>query len=530
MMDRISTDTIEHFVVNATQMAAIEERIFAVGMPVAALMEKAAGLVTQRIVTLYPQSKVAKVGVIVGPGHNGGDATVVARELHLKGYQVCLYRPLQKGKELTQAHLDYAQSLGIPIVEKVQDLANCNLIIDGLFGFGMTRALEGDLATAVDTINQWSIPVVSIDLPSGLHTDTGEVLGTAIQASHTFCLGLWKRAFFQDSALSYLGKTERLDFGVPLANVQAVLSDKSSVVKQMTTDLARSFLPLPRPLVTHKYQQGHLLIIAGSRQYAGGVILTGLGARASGVGMVSIAAPTSLKPMLVTHLPEALIIDCPETENGAIAQLPPSAQQWERYDTVAVGPGLTLDARSLLPGILEATTPLLIDADGLNALAELTPSTALKSRSEPTILTPHPGEFRRLFPDLTTNDPMATVLSAAQATDATILLKGARSVIASPTETWVIPESTPALARGGSGDVLTGLLGGLMAQPSSQKEISPAQLTATAAVWHAQAGIKASQDHSDLGVDAFTLTKYLTQFPVNNQSKDVLSLSYHFPN
>jgi len=265
-----------------------------------------------------------------------------------------------------------------------------------------------------------------------------------------------------------------------------------------------------------------LLIIAGSRQYAGGVILTGLGARASGVGMVSIAAPTSLKPMLVTHLPEALIIDCPETENGAIAQLPPSAQQWDRYDTVAVGPGLTLDARSLLPGILEATTPLLIDADGLNALAELTPSTVLKSRSEPTILTPHPGEFRRLFPDLTANDPMATVPSAAQETDATVLLKGARSVIASPTETWVIPESTPALARGGSGDVLTGLLGGLMAQPSYQKEISPAKLTATAAVWHAQAGIKASQDHSDLGVDAFTLTKYLTQFPVNNQSKAVL--------
>ncbi len=518
MTDRISTDTIEHFVVSATQMAAIEERIFAAGMPVAALMEKAAGLVTQRIVALYPRSKATKVGVIVGPGHNGGDGTVVARELHLKGYQVCLYRPLQKAKELTQAHLDYAQSLGIPIVETVQDLANCDLIIDGLFGFGMTRALEGDLATAVDTINQWSIPVVSIDLPSGLHTDTGEILGTAIAASYTFCLGLWKRAFFQDSALPYLGKTERLDVGVPLAKVQAVLSDAASVVKQMTTDLARSFLPLPRLLVTHKYKQGHLLIIAGSRQYAGGVILTGLGARASGVGMVSIAAPTSLKPMLVTHLPEALIIDCPETEKGGITQLPPIAQQWDRYDTVAVGPGLTLDAKSLLPLILEATTPLIIDADGLNALAELTPSTALKSRPEPTILTPHPGEFRRLFPDFTANtsDPMAMVPTAAQETNTTILLKGARSVIASPTETWVIPESTPALARGGSGDVLTGLLGGLMAQPPHEKDISPAQLTATAAVWHAQAGLKASQDHSDLGVDAFTLTQYLTQFPITS--------------
>ncbi len=517
MTNRISTDTIEHFVVSATQMAAIEQRIFDAGMPVAALMEKAAGLVTRRLIELYPRPEIPKVGVVVGPGHNGGDATVVGRELYFKGYQVCLYRPLQKGKELTQAHLSYAQSLGIPVLEEVQDLAPCDLIIDGLFGFGMTRPLEGNLASVVETINQWSTPVVSIDIPSGLHTDTGEVLGIAIQASYSFCLGLWKRAFFQDSALPYLGKAERLDFGVPLADVQAVVAEEQ-VVKQMSADLARSLLPLPRPLVTHKYKQGHLLIIAGSRQYAGGVILTGLGARASGVGMVSIAAPTSLKPMLVTHLPEALIIDCPETDQGGITHLPSIAQQWDRYDAIAIGPGLTLDAKSLLPLILEATNPLIIDADGLNALAELTPSTALQSRAETTILTPHPGEFRRLFPDLIAkaSNPMVMLPAAAQATDTTILLKGARSVIASPTETWVIPESTPALARGGSGDVLTGLLGGLMAQPHHEKDISPAQLTATAAVWHAQAGIKASQDHSDLGVDAFTLTQYLTQFPITS--------------
>lgn len=516
MRNQISTDPIEHFVVTATQMAAIEQRIFAAGMPVAALMEKAAGLVTQRITELYPLSRMTKVGILVGPGHNGGDATVVGRELHCKGYQVCLYRPLRKAKELTQAHLDYGQNLGIPLVEDVEGLANCDLIVDGLFGFGMTRPLEGNLAAAVETINQWSMPVVSIDIPSGIHTDTGEVLGIAIQASYSFCLGLWKRAFFQDCALPYLGKTERLDFGVPLVDVQAVVAE-DKVVKQMSVDFARSLLPLPRPLVTHKYKQGHLLIIAGSRQYAGGVILTGLGARASGVGMVSIAAPTSLKPMLVTHLPEALIIDCPETENGAIAELPEIVQQWNNYSAIAAGPGLTLEAQSLLPLILEARTPLILDADAINGLAEMNPLTALKSRSEGTILTPHPGEFRRLFPELTANsdDPVETVSTTAQETSAVILLKGARSVIASPDETWVIPESTPALARGGSGDVLTGLLGGLMAQ-NIDPAISPAQLATTAAVWHAQAGIKASQDHSDLGVDAFTLTQYLTQFPASS--------------
>jgi len=518
MTDQISIDAIEHVVVSARQMAAIEERMFQAGMPVAALMEKVAGLITKRVVQLYPPKVVSKIGIIVGPGHNGGDAAVVARELHLQGYEVCLYRPLQKGKALTQAHLDYATRLGIPVIEAVNGLANCEVIIDGLFGFGMTRPLEGDLWAPVETINQWSIPIVSIDLPSGIHTDTGEVLGTAIRANHTFCLGLWKRAFFQDRALPYLGEIELVDFGIPVSDVKAILSD-STVVKRMSPGLARSFLPLPRPQVTHKYQQGHLLIIAGSRQYAGGVILTGLGARASGVGMVSIAAPSSVKPMLVTHLPEALIIDCPETETGAIADLPETALNWDNYRTVAVGPGLTLDAQSLLPGILEPTVPLVLDADALNAIAQLSLQKSLNSRTEPTILTPHPGEFRRLFPHLTGNqsDPMETVPTAAQETGSNILLKGARSIIAGNQGTWIISESTPALARGGSGDVLTGLLGGLMAQSYHQK-ISPATLTATAAVWHAQAGILASQHHSELGVDALTLTQYLTQFPLTQDN------------
>lgn len=519
MNHQSSIDSIENVVVSAAQMAAIEERIFQAGMPVAALMEKAAGLIAQRVVQLYPQTAVAKIGILIGPGHNGGDATVVARELYLQGYNICLYRPLQKGKELTQAHVDYAHSLGIPFAEEVNQLADCYVIIDGLFGFGLTRPLEGELKAVAETINQWSIPVVSIDLPAGIHTDTGEVLGTAIQASRTFCLGLWKRALFQDQALPYIGEAELIDFGIPLHKVEAIFSNSPPLIQRMSASLAGSLLPLPRPRATHKYKQGHLLIIAGSRQYAGGVILTGLGARASGVGMVSIAAPTSLKPMLVTHLPEALIIDCPETENGAIAELPETACNWDKYSTLAVGPGLTLEARSRLPGILEATAPLILDADALNGIAQLDLVTSLKSRTEPTIMTPHPGEFRRLFPHLTEQpyDPLETVPAAAQESNSNILFKGARSLIAGNSETWIIADSTPALARGGSGDVLTGLLGGLMAQ-SQHSTVSPTTLTATAAVWHAQAGILASQHHSELGVDAFTLTQYLTQFPLTQGS------------
>jgi len=317
--DRALTQTanrreqIEQVVVTAQQMREIEGRIFEAGMPVAALMEKVAGLIASRIQALYPRSAHRRVGVLVGPGHNGGDALVVARELHLQGYDVLIYRPIAKLKELTSQHAQYAASLGIPIYEQIQPLHNCDLIIDGLFGFGSTRSLEGDIADAINQLNQWLQPVVSIDLPSGIHTDTGEVLGTAVRATRTFCLGLWKLAFLQDQALEYMGEAELIDFGIPPMDVWAILGEPAGMLR-MTAAAARNYLPLPRPAVTYKYKEGHLLLICGSRQYAGGAILTGLGARASGVGMLSMAVPESLKPLLVSHLPEALIIGCPETQ------------------------------------------------------------------------------------------------------------------------------------------------------------------------------------------------------------------------
>ena len=501
-------EQIEPVVVNAEQMRQIEERIFAAGIPVAALMEKVAGLIATRMIALYPHSERSRVGVIVGPGHNGGDALVVARELHLRGYQVSLYRPIDKLKELTSSHANYAASLGIPFHEDIQSLRHCELVIDGLFGFGQTRSLSGNLAEAVNQLNQWSQPVVSIDLPSGIQTDTGEVLGTAIQATRTFCLGLWKLAFFQDQALPYLGEAELIDFGIPPWDIWSIISHPPQIQK-ITATAAREYLPLPRPKVTHKYKQGHLLVVGGSRRYAGGVIVTGLGARASGAGMLSVAVPESLRSILVTQLPEALIVGCPETETGAIAQLPPEASDLSQFSAITCGPGLTRDAHPLVKTLLEVDTPLVLDADGLNILAQMG---AKEGRREAaTVLTPHPGEFKRLFPDLpsSTKDQISAVQAASRQSGAVVLLKGARSAIAHPGgAVWLLPESTPALARGGSGDVLTGLIGGLMAQQLPPQP--PLEATvATAAWWHAQAGILAAQERTELGVDAFTLSQYL---------------------
>lgn len=500
---------LESVIVNAEQMRQIEERILASGMPIASLMEKVANLCVQYLENAYPFPKISKIGVLVGPGHNGGDGLVIARELYLQGYAVSIYCPFDKFKDLTTKHAQYAKNLSIPFYKTIDALESCQLIIDALFGFGLTRPLTENLKDTVNKVNLWQKPTVSIDIPSGLHTDTGEVLGSAIKATDSLCLGLWKQAYFQDNALEYLGKCTRLDFGISPADVWAILS-KNTLIQTITPRLISRYLPFTRPLSTYKYQQGHLLLIAGSRRYMGASLLIGLGARASGIGMLSIAVPTALKYLVVSQLPEALIIDCPETETGAIAQLPTDLGQ---YDVIACGCGLTLDAEGIFDTVLNAPCPLILDADGLNLLAKTEKITFLKQRSAETILTPHLGEFKRLFPQITEpqNDRLQAVRQAAQESQAIVLLKGAKTAIAHPKgHIWVIHQSTPALARGGTGDVLTGLIGGLLVQAS---DIAMDLKVAIAATWHAEAGILASQERTEMGVDAHTLSQYLSRIP-----------------
>jgi NAD(P)H-hydrate epimerase len=223
--------------------------------------------------------------------------------------------------------------------------------------------------------------------------------------------------------------------------------------------------------------------------------------------------------LLVSHLPEALIIGCPETETGAIANLPlvgcvsdsvTHLIDLNSFTTIACGPGLTKDNISIIPEIIKCECPLILDADALNILAQLGTIPTLKSRKSATVLTPHTGEFQRLFPNIAYTDRIKAVQTAAQESGAVVLLKGARTAISNSqgSSVWINPESTPALARGGSGDVLTGLLGGLLAQIMN-KEIFIEDIVATAAWWHSQAGILAAQARTELGVDAFTLTQYL---------------------
>ena len=501
-------------VVTAEQMRTIEGQLFEAGMPVAALMEKVAGRIAAWVVRHFPVERYPRVVVVAGPGHNGGDALVVARELVAQGYGVQVYSPISRLKPLTADHLRYVDYLGIPVAEAIAAIAPCDLLIDGLFGFGLERPMEGAIAEVVAAINGFDCPVISIDLPSGLHTDTGAVLGTAVRATHTLCLGLWKQAFCQDGALAYLGQSHLIDFDIPPQAIAAGL-ETLPPVQRATLATIRAKLPLPRPPATHKYRVGHLLLVAGSRPYAGAALLTALGARASGVGMLTLAVPESLRLMVVAQIPEALVLGCPETDSGAIARLPDNLDL-SRYDAIACGPGLSRQAMAAVEAVLDSAAPLLLDADGLNLLSELGCVDTLASRDAPTVLTPHRGEFKRLFPDLlaASDDAGAAALAAASQSGAVVLLKGACTAIAHPSgELWYVPESTPALARGGSGDVLTGLIGGLLAQTESDAADNPLDLARDAALvgawWHAQAARAAAGDRTVLGVDGTQLAQYL---------------------
>jgi ADP-dependent NAD(P)H-hydrate dehydratase / NAD(P)H-hydrate epimerase len=498
---------IQRPIVSAQQMRDIESCLFAGGMPVAALMEKAGGLIASRIQTLFPLKTFPSIGILAGPGHNGGDALVMARELFLRGYQVRIYQPFERCKELTAAHAQVARSLlAIPFCTTVEDLYACDVWVDGLFGFGLERELEGAIATTINTLNSWAKPTVSIDLPSGIHTDTGKVLGVAVRATHTLCLGLWKLGLVQDSALEWMGQAELVDFDIPWVCIEAVLGNPFPVQRLVAQEMMQT-LPLVRSLTTHKYKQGHLLLIGGSETYPGSVILAGLGARASGVGMLTIAVPASLKPLVVARLPDAVVVGCDETARGAIAHLP-QALDLGRFDAIAYGPGVTTESATVLAQVLGCDRPLILDADGLNLLANLGID-CLQTRTNTTVLTPHTGEFRRLFPSLANALPMMAAQQAAQNAKAIIVMKGACTTIAAPNgQVWVNTESTPALGRGGSGDILTGLMGGLMAQAQKQNRSKESAVQA-AVWWHSQAGRWAARHYTVMGVNAETLAESL---------------------
>jgi ADP-dependent NAD(P)H-hydrate dehydratase / NAD(P)H-hydrate epimerase len=489
-------------IVTTQQIRDVEHLTFAWGMPVAALMEKVGCLLFGRIAHCYPRSAYPRVGLLVGPGHNGADALVVGRELLLEGREVWAWLS-KPGKDLTQAHQSYFEHLGGHIVTDISALADCTLLIDGIFGFGLERAPEGVYAEAITWANAHHSSIVSVDIPSGLHTDTGKALGVTIKAQRTFCLGLWKRGLLQDQALEYTGISELIDIGFAQGCIQNVLGS-TPLVQTLDASATYSMLPLTRPLATYKYQVGKALVLAGSPEYPGAGILAGLGCRASGVGLVTIVVADSLRSLFITHLPDAVLMH-PTEDQG----------DFSHFQALLCGPGM-LSAPILIQKILHTSrVPMVFDAGGLSSLAGHL--SWLQEAAVPIVLTPHVGEFKRLFPDIELEDRLEAAQKAAQQSGAVVVLKGARTVIAHPDgAVRVNIESTPALARGGSGDVLAGLITGLLAQG-----LDPFEAACAGVWWHSQAGIHLARQRSVLGVDPYHLALALPEILVGLEAEGV---------
>ncbi len=556
--------------VTAKQMQDIESKIFSEGMPVASLMEKVALSASQKIIQLYPLNLFQKVGLIIGCGHNGGDGLVIARELFLQGFQVSLYIPLwEKSKDLTRQHLQYAEFLGIGVVESITDLSSCDVVIDCLFGFGLTRDIQGKLKQDIIWLNQQSIPVVSIDIPSGIHTDTGNVLAIAVKATHTLCLGLWKVGLFLSSAVEYTGNLHLIDIGISESLLEIKDTDdereKEDVKKLnftsvsqsplnppllrgeenrqerksndyissdnnnnchcysyisetnpriITEDDVKECLPLPRHVNTHKYKQGNLLLICGSNQYAGAALLAGYGAKCGGCGMTTFAVPSELKNILISHFPWALVSELSTNPEGAIASL--GDLDLNKYGAIAFGMGVSREIShyqdQIVAPILNAQVPIIIDADGLNILAEGRYWDIVKQRQYPTVLTPHVGEFKRLFPQFNLSEnPLEVLKTASKMTNTTILLKGAKTLVSEKgINNWIVNLGTPALAKGGSGDVLSGFSGSILAQ-TDLNIIPISKIVAVCAWLHQQGGILAAKHRTEMGVDGVTLSEYINE-------------------
>lgn len=450
----------DHLLVTGTQMAELESQLFTSGLPVEALMEKAALAIARRLLATPPAAAL----VLVGPGHNGGDGLVVARELHLAGVPVRLWTPFERPKPLTSAHLRHCRWLGIPVLEGQPDPMDGALWIDGLFGVGQQRPIDDSLASLLTRRHQGRPgALVAIDVPTGLCSDSGRLVGsTAARARITYCLGLFKQGLVQDAALAWVGQLERIDLGLPTALLAPLAASQPLALG--AADGATAPWPSLDP-AAGKYGRGRLLVVAGSPSYLGAAQLCLQGASASGCGSLKALVPAAGAPGLWASQPHVVLLDTAALE-------PPKAL--ERFDAVVFGPGLGADQRQADPSQQQLWNRLqgfrgllLLDADGLNRLAELGQglesgaSQWLRQRQGPTWLTPHGAEFARLFPDLAGLAPLKAAATAARASTATVLLKGAHSVIATADgRSWQLVKTCAGAARAGLGDVLAGYAAG----------------------------------------------------------------------
>jgi len=434
------------------------------------LMEAAGRAVARTVMAGFGRRPVA---VLCGPGNNGGDGFVAARHLHAAGWPVAA--ALLGSREGLKGDAAWAaQSWKGPVTPlSLGLLEERPLVVDALFGAGLTRPIEGVAGEIIDRMNRDGLAVVAVDVPSGLHGDTGEIMGCAPMAERTVTFFRAKPGHYSIEGLRRCGTLTVADIGIP-----------PSVLQQIAPSLWLNHPNLWRRALVreglrdHKYARGHLSILGGALA-TGAARLAALAARRAGAGLVTIATPASAMAVFQSAEPGNLVVAC---EDGpAFAHL----LEDERRNAVLIGPGSGINerTRAAVLAALAARRALVLDADTISVFAER-PADLFNAVQSPALLTPHEGEFRRLFPDLAgVPGKLERTRQAARRSGATVLLKGPDTVIAAPDGRAVINiHAPPTLATAGSGDVLAGIAGGLMAQG-----LSPLAAGAAAAWLHGEA-------------------------------------------
>jgi NAD(P)H-hydrate epimerase len=487
---------------------ADRETIDEIGIPSVVLMENAGRQAVAAMEAAFDDLPSSKVGVLCGRGNNGGDGFVVARTLAQRGIQATVYLlgSVADVRGDARTNLEILGHVGLTVVEiataqewelHFSQISECDLIVDAIVGTGFHGPLTGMLETVVADVNGLGVPVVAIDLPTGVSADSHEIEGEAIEASMTVTLAAPKIPLILPPADVYGGDLVIADIGIPAAVIDEL---DGPWLELLTRERMRELVPA-RAADSHKGDFGRVLVIAGSVGRTGAAHLSATGALRSGAGLVTIATPRSCVATVAAMTPEYMTEPLEETAAGAIDFTAVDRVLDFKADVIAMGPGLGRDPSTVafIQAVVERSgVPLVLDADALNAFAD-DPDRLMGRDGVDVIITPHPGEMARLLNvsiEQVQSDRIEHAREYAAAHRVHVVLKGHRTIIAGPEgRTFVNLTGNAGMATGGTGDLLTGMIAAWFAQ------LLDAEAACKLAVYlHGTAGDLAEADEGELAL------------------------------
>jgi NAD(P)H-hydrate epimerase len=503
-------------VVTGKSMQLLDRRaIGEFGVSGLTLMENAGRGCAEAIITEYGAGPMLRAVIVAGKGNNGGDGYVIARILKEHGWHVVTFvlAPHDDIRGDARTNLDLLSDSPVlfcpeqgGLARYASTLREATVIVDALLGTGLSSAVEGIYAEAIGLINNSGKPVIAVDIPSGIDSATGRELGCAVKADFTVTFALAKCGHLLYPGAEYTGKLLIVDIGIP-----AEITAAAEGYEFLDAEAVRPLLKRRSPRA-HKGDSGHCLIVAGSTGKTGSAAMAANSAVRAGAGLVNLAVPASLNAILEVKTTEAMTIPIPDNDSGlfGVESFAAILTATMGKDTVALGPGIFMNpeiAMLVHDLVANVSQPLVIDADGLNALAEA-PDVLFRKKSATVILTPHPGEMGRLAAISTTEvecDRIGVARAFAVKYQVYLILKGERTIIAAPDGAVAINGSgNPGMASGGMGDVLTGVLAALLAQG-----YEPFQACKLGVFIHGHAADLVAADKGEIGISAVDVQEKL---------------------